>query len=168
MRKIVAPMLLSAACASFSVSATADVGLSISSLPLSSTTKTTTTFRQTCTVNVGQAYFAGGLMYQPYFQGTAYGTVTRSSTGHKTVQVTGYNIYKNYIKQNAGNKANLNLSIDYGSQHKSADNLKQHTNWGTIDPINLSRTAMNGRTASFQFIFDKSGSDPSCTATLAI
>ncbi|MHA6576079.1 hypothetical protein [Pseudomonas yamanorum] len=168
MKKIIAPILLCAACAVSSLSATANSGISIKPYPMPAVTTTTTKFQQSCTKNVGNAYYAGGVFYQPLFRGTAYGVVTRSSTGHKTVKVTGYNIYKHYIKQNAGNKANLNLSIDSGSQHKSADNLKQHTNWGTIDSIDLSRTAVNGRTANFQFIFDKSGNDPSCTATLAL
>ena len=93
-------------------------------------------------------------------------------TNKTTFTTRAYRITKSN-GQRGGNKANINVSTNYrlynvihGEQTKnSPDSMKQDGNWHSyIRDVSIPKPSSRNR-FSVKFIFDKSGSDPSCTAT---
>ena len=99
------------------------------------------------------------------FRGYVVGHTVTSPQG-SYFQVEKYKITRSN-GQSGGNKANLNIYMGHPSDLNfaalSPDNLKQDSQWHNL---NLRVNFPAGATVvKFQFIFDKSGSDPSCEAT---
>ena len=90
------------------------------------------------------------------------------SGGPDSIYAMDYKITK-LNGQSGGNKANLNMGhskvpmLGWENQIKSNDDLKQDGQWHQLSKI-LAKY-FNGRDnieVGFEFIFDKSGADPSC------
>jgi hypothetical protein len=110
------------------------------------------------------------------FIGEAKVDVTLVDGTAKKAAITKYKITK-ISDQKGGNKANINLKAESGRyiyfppgygrfegvSSKSSDNNRQDGEWNNLTGVNLSSTGML-RSMSVEFIFDKSGADPSCEA----
>ena len=94
-----------------------------------------------------------------YYMGSA-GPVSIYAKNYKITRLNG---------QNGGNKANFNMGhsvvpmLGWENQTKSNDDLKQDGQWHQLSKIQY--RLFNGRDmmeVGFEFIFDKSGPDPTC------
>lgn len=102
------------------------------------------------------------------FTGVVEGVMGNHFQVGKWVHTTRYKITRSN-GQSGGNKANINLyaakSPNYGEgKASSPDSMKQDGNW---HDLNLTRQNMGVGSAEvelyYEFIFDKSGSDPRCS-----
>jgi hypothetical protein len=162
-KKVVAPFLICASLAGFSMQANAAtpalgfVGAASSSSSLLSTR----TLQWHCGVNTSSS---------KGFTGYISGTLKTYSNGLKVVSIPHVRISKSGGQQ-GGNKANFEMHMTgQGFYHASAysyDNLKQTGAWNNVNMVVSSYSGMVNN-LRIKFTFDKSGSDPSCTQNLAI
>jgi hypothetical protein len=102
------------------------------------------------------------------FEGRARVTIEHGSLS-STARVDQYQIFRRN-GQGGGNKANVDLRIQNSAATSpwsfSPDSMKQD---GGIYPVSLFAAVpkAGAATASVEFVFDKSGSDPRCTARRA-
>jgi hypothetical protein len=128
-------------------------------------------------------FFAGGSMAAAYtttvscnngkFWGSAEVRVDRNNvTGAYGVDVLKYKIHRS-SGQSGGNKANVNLkgyyyvnSKEHKTQSHSSDNMKQDGAWHDLRlrVVGTPRPNRNATGSHVEFVFDKKGTDPKCTA----
>ena len=99
------------------------------------------------------------------FKGEVWGYVSQvPNSPTKVFHLSEYRITK-YNGQSGGNKANINVST-VGYSKNSPDSMIQDGTWRHLGYIGNVRN-YNGA-LNVQFVFDKSGSDPRCTASQII
>lgn len=125
--------------------------------PIGSTSKTTT-YTGYATCGVGK--FKGEAEYRKVVHPT-YTSFT--VTKYKITRLNG---------QKGGNKANVNVFGYWRTNGKinsdakrSADRMKQDGNWHS-QTLNVATMNHSNQSYEIQFIFDKSGPDPRCSATV--
>jgi len=99
--------------------------------------------------------------------------ITKVNSYNTYHTISEYRITK-YKNQQGGNKANINSSAIWvegsrlkGDSKKSADRMKQDGKWHSLNQTVTSPTkGTYRREFSVQFIFDKSGPDPRCSASV--
>ncbi len=102
------------------------------------------------------------------FRGEVKGDYYMESAGSGGIITKSYRITK-LKNQGGGNKANLNLSysvaplLGWDNQIKSSDNLIQDGQWRSLSKTQA-KSWYPGKKMEigYEFIFDKSGRDPSC------
>jgi hypothetical protein len=99
---------------------------------------------------------------------------SNESTGGFEVKVNKYKITKSE-GQSGGNKANVNLKATYGwnesvkkLEDKSSDSMQQDGKWHnlSLEVGGVRIPHWNMLRSEVEFVFDKSGSDPRCTAQI--
>ncbi|MFL1416343.1 hypothetical protein ACI77M_08965 [Pseudomonas fildesensis] len=153
-KKVVAPFLICASLAGFSMQANAIV--------TGGTLVSTRTLQWHCGVDT-----SGGKGFTGYISGT----LKTYSNGRKVVSIPHVRISKSGGQQ-GGNKANFEMHATgqgfYFDSDYSADNLKQDGTWNNVNMAVSSYSSNMVNNLRIKFTFDKSGSDPSCTQNLAI
>lgn len=119
-------------------------------------------------VSVGNNYDFSLTCKTGNFIGVVEGTAGRHFQTGKWVQTNRYKITR-INGQSGGNKANVNLSagkapnFDRGNMVYSPDRMIQDGKWHDLKLMRQNLAAGNSKVeASYEFIFDKSGYDPSC------
>lgn len=133
----------------------------------------TASFATTLTVGVGQQKAFTLSCKSGNFTGVVEGVVGNHFQVGKYVHTTRYKITRSN-GQGGGNKANINLSagkaphyVGDGGVAKSPDSMKQDGNWHNLNLVrsNMGLGSSTKGEAYYEFVFDKSGSDPRCSTS---
>lgn len=155
-KKVVAPFLICASLAGFSMQANAATPASgFGAASSSSSLLSSRTLYWSCGASTSSS---------KGFTGWISGTISTYSDGRKVVSIPKVLIAK-HGGQQGGSKANFEMHLTgYGFTHASVysyDNMKQNSTWNNVNMTLTSYSSMVNN-VNVKFTFDKSGSDPSC------
>lgn len=152
LKNLVTPLLASVALASVPALANTAFASEPASTPIIDSKAKPNPNRQYFTLSCSEGNFTGEIkMYVEY-----------SNNGpFRSYGVVEYRITKRNGQQ-GGNKANINITLD-GHTRKSRDAMKQDGAWHGL--LMVGGTRNHNVPLDVQFIFDKSGRDPSCRTT---